>query len=140
MPPPKETTWRAYFEGVNEDNFLAPPDAVKKKDNTASIGVNIVWSALIHVAPKNAVASLKLNGNNGKVINDGTIRIPVKELGACGSDSQCQWKKMAVTIYPDTEMHFPDVNFSSEKNYRIKFFNWIKNKTEEIPLSALQVN
>lgn len=138
-PPQKETTWRAYFESVNENNFL-DQDKYGKGNNSANVGVNIVWGALIHVAPKNVTASLKINPKNGKVFNDGSIRIPIKEVGECHRDGQCQWTKKIVTVYPDMEVDIPKMTFSHAKTYRIKYFNWITKKMEEAPLSASQTN
>ncbi|MBP1000549.1 hypothetical protein [Serratia fonticola] len=68
MPPEKETTWRDYFESVNEDNFIAQPDDSKASTATASIGVNVVWGALIHVAPEKVHASLEFIEGSGNVI------------------------------------------------------------------------
>ncbi|WP_395489505.1 fimbrial protein [Cedecea davisae] len=139
-PPQKETTWRAYFESVNENNFLDEGFKSKKDNKTANVGVNIVWGALIHVAPKKVIASLKINRENGKVFNDGTIRMPVKEIGECHPDGQCLWKKTIATVYPDTEIDIPQMTFSHSKTYRIKYINWITKKMEEAPLSASQTN
>lgn len=138
-PPAKETTWRAYFEGVSGDT-LQFSESDKKNDRTANVGVNIVYGALIHVAPATITPSLKYRNNTGMIINDGTVRIPVKALGVCDPGGLCQWTTNTMTIYPETELSFPGMNFTSGKNYRIKYFNWIDNKTEEIPLPALQVN
>lgn len=135
IPPKKETTWRAYFESVNEDNFISPPTELKQSDSTVSIGVNVVWGALIHVAPEKVLPSLKFTVNSGKIFNDGTIRIPIKELGICERSGQCQWKKKSLTIYPDTTVSFPGITFARDKEYRVKYLNWITGKSEEISLS-----
>ncbi len=135
MPPEKETTWRAYFESVNEDNFIVQQGDLKKSTATASIGVNVVWGALIHVAPEKVQASLLFIEGSGKVLNNGTIRIPVKEVGVCDQSGQCQWIKVSATIYPDTEARLAGITFSRDKKYRIKYVNWITEKTEEISLS-----
>ncbi|MTD28097.1 fimbrial protein [Erwinia sorbitola] len=139
IPPKKESTWRAYFESVNEDNFLSSASEGEEK-NIASIGVNIIWGALIHVAPEVVIPSLKINADDGQVINDGTVRIPVKEWGECGLDGQCQWKKKIVTIYPDTGIYLPGMKFSADKKYRVKYINWLTKKMEELPLSVMQAN
>lgn len=135
MPPVKETTWRAYFESVNEDNFIEQRADSKTTTATASIGVNVVWGALIHVAPEKVQASLAFNEGTGKVANNGTIRIPVKEVGVCDQSGQCQWVKVSSTIYPDTEASLAGITFSRDKKYRVKYVNWITEKTEEISLS-----
>lgn len=135
MPPEKETTWRAYFEGVNEDDFITQRTDSKKTSGMASVGVNVVWGALIHVAPRKVHASLKFNKSSGKILNNGTIRIPLKEVGDCDMSGKCQWKKISATIYPDTETSLAGITLSSDKDYRFKYVNWITNKTEEISLS-----
>ncbi|BEM54860.1 fimbrial protein [Serratia marcescens] len=135
MPPVKETTWRAYFESVNEDNFIAQQGDLNAPTGTASIGVNVVWGALIHVAPEKVQASLKIIEGSGKVSNNGTIRIPVKEVGACDKSGVCQWKRISATVYPDTEATLTGITFSRDKEYRVKYVNWITKKNEEISLS-----
>ncbi|HIE6455544.1 TPA: fimbrial protein [Serratia marcescens] len=134
IPPKKETTWRAYFESVNEDNFISQQVASDSSLSKTNIGVNVVWGVLIHVAPEKIAPSLKILDNGGKISNNGTIRIPVKELGTCNNAGQCQWKKISLTVYPDTEASVPNVTFVQDKEYRIKYFNWITGKTEEISL------
>jgi hypothetical protein len=135
MPPEKETTWRAYFESVNEDNFITHQGDLTTSAAIASIGVNVVWGVLIHVAPEKIRASLEFIDTSGRVLNNGTIRIPVKEVGVCDKLGHCQWKKVSVTVYPDTEVSLAGITFSRDKEYRIKYVNWITEKTEEISLS-----
>ncbi|MBF4114181.1 fimbrial protein [Enterobacter cloacae] len=135
LPPKKETTWRAYFKSVNEESFITPRGDLKRNTATASIGVNVVWGVLIHVAPEEVQPSLTFIDGNGKILNNGTIRIPVKEVGSCKKSGQCQWIKVSATIYPDTEVSLPGIKFSHDKEYRIKYVNWITGKTEEISLS-----
>jgi len=134
--PAKETTWRVYFEGINESTFNSDSMKNKQAGNSAEVGVNIIWGALVHVAPQKVVASLKYSPSTGRVTNDGTIRIPVKEVGVCHSAGECKWEKKALTFYPDSELPIPGVNFSRGYTYKIKYFNWIKNTTEEIDLPA----
>ncbi len=134
-PPEKETTWRAYFEGVRGEDFIDYPDGNNKSN--ASIGVNIVWGALIHVMPKKIVPSIKIRRlNEGRIVNDGTIRIPIKEIGVCDKNGECKWKKMTVIVYPDMELDIKKFNFVTGVKYRVKYLNWISKKIEEIPLSV----
>jgi len=135
IPPKKETTWRAYFESVNEDNLIAQQGDLKKSSATASIGVNVVWGALIHVAPEKVQASLLFIEGSGKILNNGTIRIPIKEVEVCDQSGQCQCIKASATIYPDTEASLAGITFSRDKKYRVKYINWITEKTEEVSLS-----
>ncbi|QIP94562.1 fimbrial protein [Serratia fonticola] len=135
MPPEKETTWRAYFESVNEDNFIVQPGDSKASTATTRIGVNVVWGALIHVAPEKVHASLEFIEGSGSVLNNGTIRIPVKGVGVCDKSGLCQWRNITATVYPDTVVSLVGIKFSRDKEYRIKYVNWITEKTEEISLS-----
>lgn len=91
----------------------------------------------MQVAPQKVFASLIYNPSAGKVINNGTIRIPMKELGTCISVNNCMWEKKELTFYPDSELSIPGAPLSPGKTYKIKYFNWIKDKTEEIELPAL---
>lgn len=135
IPPDKETTWRAYFESVNEDNFISQQGNLKTSKATASIGVNVVWGALIHVGPKNVHVSLKFIEGSGKISNNGTIRIPIKEVGFCEKKGQCQWKKISANLYPDTEISLAGITFPRDKEVRVRYVNWITEKNEEISLS-----
>lgn len=139
-PPQKETTWRAYFEGVNEDAYNLNSGEDKNTAGDAQVGVSIIWGALVHVAPKKVIASVEYSPSSGKVLNTGTVRIPVKELGTCRSASDCTWEKKELTLYPDCELSIPGATFLPGKTYKIKYFNWIKNTTEVMELPALPAN
>lgn len=139
-PPEKETTWRVYFEGVSETVFNSYSDGNNQSGKAAQVGVNIIWGALVHVAPRKAEASLKYTPSTGNIINDGTIRIPVTEVGICNTGRECNWKKKALTVYPESETPIPEMHFSPGNTYKIKYFNWTKNRTEEIELPASQAN
>lgn len=134
--PEKETTWRVYFEGVSEDMFNDPDNSSAKGKSSANVGVNVIWGALIHVAPKDIIASLKYKINSSTIINDGTVRIPVKELATCDDAGKCVWAKKNITVYPNTEIAFPGLTFTSNKHYKVKYVNWLTRTTEEITLPA----
>lgn len=91
--PEKETTWRVYFEGVNEDAYNLRPGEKQNAPGDAHVGVSIIWGALVHVAPQKVIASVEYSPSSGSLINTGTVRIPVKELGTCRSASDCTWEK-----------------------------------------------
>lgn len=136
-PPQKETTWRVYFEGVNEDVYNLSNQKNRNIIGEANVGVNIIWGALVHVAPQKVNASLVYNFSTGKVINNGTIRIPVKEVGVCNSFSECKWEKKELTFYPGSALPIDGIKIFPSMTYKIKYFNWIKNTTEvmELPVS-----
>lgn len=137
--PQKETTWRVYFEGVNEITYNLSSGESKSTASDAQVGVNIIWGVLVHVAPQKEFARMEYSRASGKVINSGTIRIPVKEFGTCSSASDCKWEKKKITFYPDSVLSIPGVKFLPGKTYKIKYFNWIKNTTEVMELPASQV-
>ncbi|WP_241585913.1 fimbrial protein [Rosenbergiella epipactidis] len=135
FPPKKETTWRAYFESVNEANLIPLPGSDRNLSKTANLGVNVVWGALIHVAPEKVITSLKIVDETGKVSNEGTIRIAIDELGICDKSGECQWKKISSTVYPDTVITLKGISFDKNKEYHIKYNNWITGKNEELTLA-----
>jgi len=128
-PQQKETTWRVYFESVSEDIFSN--EVTRKKEKSAEVGVSIVWGALVHVAPNTFKPGLIFNSTTEKVINNGTVRIPFKEVGICDTSGKCIWKKDNSTIYPDTEVRISAFNSAPKGSYKIKYINWITN-TEEV--------
>lgn len=138
--PQKETTWRVYFEGVNEDVYNLNAGGNKNAAGDAQVGVSIIWGALVHVAPQQTQASMEYKVASGRVINTGTIRIPVMELGTCRSSSDCKWEKKELTLYPDCELTIQGVTFEPGKTYKVKYFNWIKNTTEVMDLPASPAN
>ncbi|MBP1019182.1 fimbrial protein [Serratia fonticola] len=131
--PEKETTWRVYFEGVSglDDNT----NAASTQAATGKVGISLVWGALVHVAPKKVVTSLALDAQRGMVINDGTLRIPLREVGVCDLAGVCDWKKETTTVYPGTELKIASLMVKPGKKYKARYFNWIKKSVEEIDLS-----
>ncbi|MEB7886712.1 fimbrial protein [Serratia fonticola] len=130
--PEKETTWRVYFEGVPE---LADSAAAAEPQTTSTkVGISLVWGALVHVAPKKAVASLRLDAQRGLVINDGTLRMPLREVGVCDQASVCHWQKETATIYPGTELKVPSLIVQPGKKYKARYYHWLKKAVEEIDL------
>ncbi|WON76147.1 fimbrial protein [Serratia sp. UGAL515B_01] len=132
--PAKETTWRVYFEGVSEKEYKGQTQG---KENSTEVGVSIVWGVLAHVAPETIIPRLKFNPDTGEIVNDGTIRMPLNEIGICEGSKRCVWKKEKATVYPDTSIRLKSVRFESGKTYRAKYFNWVSNKNEELTLSAM---
>ena len=139
FPPAKEATWRIYFESVPEEAFDGQSTSAPAARSSADVGVSVVWGALVHVAPANAWVDLKYNPVSKIIVNEGTVRVPIKEVAVCTSGNNCTWKKIKATIYPGTQVHLPGVLFSAGKIYRIKYFDWVKNTNLEIELPATQV-
>lgn len=135
--PKKETTWRVYFEGVSEAEFNDGSHNEQPQKNSAEVGVSIVWGALIHVAPAKEIASLSLNTTSRKIINTGTVRIPLQSIGVCDLGGKCNWRKETATIYPGTEIALKSLNISSGKTYRVKYSNWLNGTNEEMNLPTM---
>ena len=133
-PPEKETVWRVYFEGVAAPEELQAPSA--KSDFKPKIGVNLVWGVLVHVAPLKPVASLKIDKASGEVVNTGTLRIPVKEIGVCNIKDSCKWYPENLTVYPDTSRKIKRINLNSSDTYKIRYFNWIDKTNQELDLPS----
>lgn len=130
--PEKETTWRVYFEGVSElegNSATANPQAT-----STELGISLVWGVLVHVAPKKAIASLALDTRRGLVVNDGTLRIPLREVGVCDPAGICQWKKETATIYPGAEIKIASLIAQPGKKYKARYYHWLKKAVEEIDL------
>ncbi|MGX8939549.1 hypothetical protein ACWWJF_01510 (plasmid) [Symbiopectobacterium sp. Eva_TO] len=136
--PEKETTWRVYFERVTENEFNRVTDPAPKSKATAQVGISIIWGALVHVAPRNPLASLKIDGKTGMIINDGSLRIPLTEIGECTSAVDCTWHKEGATIYPDTKVKIKSFSYHPGTLYKARFNNWLNSKNEEISLPVIQ--
>jgi len=133
-PPAQETTWRVYFEGVTEGKFNNIENAGKKE--AASVGMNIVWGVLVHVAPQHVSVDLKYNTDDNSISNDGTIRTEISEIGECSTDTNCSWKKYRVNVYPGTRIKTDSFHFKPGGVYKVKFYNWISQKNEETTLHS----
>ncbi|HDS4947745.1 TPA: fimbrial protein [Klebsiella aerogenes] len=136
-PPEKESTWRVYFEGVKQpDSILPVPSAGTPA--SAKLGVNVIWGALVHLAPEKPLVSLRINPASGTLKNDGTLRVPLKEIGACDVNDKCQWFKEDATIYPDTERKLKVLAKARGQKYKFRYFNWINKTAEEADLPVVQ--
>ncbi|WP_411753406.1 fimbrial protein [Serratia sp. (in: enterobacteria)] len=130
--PEKETTWRVYFEGVPELEDSAA--ASEPQTTSTKVGISLVWGALVHVAPKKVVTSLRLDASRGLVINDGTLRMPLREVGICDQAGACHWQKETATIYPGTELKVASLMARPGKKYKARYYHWLKKAVEEIDL------
>lgn len=131
-PPEKETTWRVYFEAVSESEFNEVSGNSQK--SSADVGVSIIWGALIHVLPAKIKASIVYEPSKKALINNGTIRIPVTELGTCPREGACVWSKFTKTIYPDESL--PVTSLAVNGFYKLKYLNPVSSKIEELTVSS----
>ncbi len=126
--------WRVYFEGVAAPEELQT--SPEKSDFKPKIGVNLIWGVLVHVAPLKPVVSLKIDKASGEVVNTGTQRVPVKEIGVCDRQDSCKWFPENLTVYPDTSRKIKRINLNSRDTYKIRYFNWIDKTNQELALPS----
>lgn len=132
MPEKKETAWRVYFEGVNQPDDPAEENGLPAGNAQAKVGVNIIWGALVHLAPESASVALSINTAKGTVFNSGTLRVPLKEIGICNADSKCKWVEEHATVYPDTERQLKALNnMARGSHYKYRYFDWLERTTKE---------
>lgn len=131
-PPEKETTWRVYFEAVSEDEFNEVSG--KSQKSSADVGVSIIWGALIHVLPSEIKASIIYEPGKKALVNNGTIRMPITELGTCSRGGACVWSKFTKTIYPDESL--PVTALAVNGFYQLKYLNPVSSKVEELTVNS----
>ncbi|MGR7783798.1 fimbrial protein [Klebsiella aerogenes] len=112
-PPEKESTWRVYFEGVKQPDSILPA-ASAGTPASAKLGVNVILK------------------------NDGTLRVPLKEIGVCDTSDKCRWIREDATIYPDTERKLKSLTQNHGQKYKFRYFNWINKTAEEADLPVVQ--
>ncbi|EOL9123078.1 fimbrial protein [Enterobacter ludwigii] len=136
LPPEKETTWRAYFESVDEREFNDNGELNNSVKKSATVGVNIIWGALIHVLPITHDPALSYKTSTGEILNSGNVRVPIKEIGVCKVNGQCVWSKVIKTIYPDMVNSLSGVVFHPGSDYRARYMDETQNRIREIKINA----
>lgn len=132
VPPLKETTWRVYFESVPQNEFNGDQFSDKGK-KSGSVSLNIIWGVLVHVAPVKPSASLTYRPSTGEIYNSGTVRTPLKAILVCNNNGVCSWLPKNSTIYPEMKLRMPVRQ--GEHISRVRYYNWIEGKTEEMALN-----
>ncbi len=133
LPPEKETTWRIYFESVDKNTFTSEITGKSSgKDISTRVGVNIIWGVLLHVLPENAVVSMKYRPGSSEILNDGTVRFPLKEIGVCNNQGKCKWRRKVQTIYPDMRIQLKDFSFRTGGQYKFKYADVTTGDIKEI--------
>lgn len=134
--PEKEEIYRVMFESV-------PSLDDASSDNAGSaiktdVSVNLVWGILVTVPPATPEIKINLSADNKKLINIGTQRIKIIDIGLCKhgkKESECQWKKENTNLFPDKQY-----DLSSTSGYErviVKYRNWMNKKESSI---ELQIN
>lgn len=133
LPPEKETTWRIYFESVDKNTFSSEiTGKLSNKDISTRVGVNIIWGVLLHVPPQNTLVSMKYRPGSSEIVNDGTIRLPLKEIGVCDKQDKCKWQSHVKTVYPDMHIFLKDFTFRQGEQYKFKYTDVTTGNIKEI--------
>ncbi len=132
-PPTTESTWRVYFEGVKQPDVLSSGEN-KTRSAEAKLGVNVIWGALVHIAPEQPRVSLEINPELGGIINKGNVRVTLKAIGFCHANASCKWIKEDATVYPGTQRKLKSLSENSGATYKFRYFNWLSKTSEEAEL------
>jgi len=101
-PVLQETAYRLYFEGVRGPDESVPGDA---GDNArASVGVSLVWGALVNVLPEEGRAGMRVEGN--QLRNIGTLRLGVTSIADC-EGHRCTAHDISRSVYPGGVLELP---------------------------------
>lgn len=101
QPVEAETAYRVYFEGVRgpDDTPVGSEDGAQ-----ASVGVNLVWGALVNVLPVEGSARPRVQGN--ALHNDGTLRLGITSIADC-EGSRCTAHDVSRSLYPGSTLPLP---------------------------------
>ncbi len=101
QPVERETAYRVYFEGVRGPDAGGP---MTGEGAQASVGVNLVWGALVNVLPAGGEAVPRVQGQTLR--NDGTLRMGVTSIADCDG-SRCTAHDVSRSLYPGSAMPLP---------------------------------
>lgn len=113
-----ETAYRIYFEGVRapqDEAVAAPADRAQ-----ASIGVSLVWGALVNVLPAEGHVQLELRGDT--LHNTGTLRVGITSVADCDAAGACAAHDVSRSLYPGTSLQLPvsdAVDHTLQLRYRL---------------------
>lgn len=101
QPVQQETAYRVYFEGVR-----GPEDAVVEVADgaQASVGVNLVWGALVNVLPADGTVDVRVQ--DGQLRNTGTLRLGLTSIADCDG-SRCTAHDVSRSLYPGNALPLP---------------------------------
>lgn len=113
-----ETAYRIYFEGVRapQDEAVAAPSQRAQ----ASIGVSLVWGALVNVLPANGSVRLELRGHTLR--NAGTLRVGITSVADCDAAGTCAAHDVSRSLYPGSSLQLPvsvDAGHTLQLRYRL---------------------
>lgn len=101
QPVQQETAYRVYFEGVRgpDETGLDPADSAQ-----ASVGVNLVWGALVNVLPADGTVLPRVHGRTLR--NEGTLRLGITSISDC-EGTRCTAHAVSRSLYPGSELTLP---------------------------------
>ncbi|PKH70478.1 pilus assembly protein [Stenotrophomonas sp. Betaine-02u-21] len=118
QPVQQETAYRVYFEGVrapDEEAVDAPTDGAQ-----ASIGVSLVWGALVNVLPADGRVQVELRGRT--LHNIGTLRMGITSVVGCSAAGACATHEVSRSLYPGASLQLPaglEVGSTLQLRYRL---------------------
>jgi hypothetical protein len=98
-----ETAYRVYFEGVrapDDEAVDAPTDKAQ-----ATIGVSLVWGALVNVLPADGRVQVELRGRT--LHNVGTLRVGITSVAECSAAGACTTHDVSRSVYPGASLQLP---------------------------------
>ncbi len=99
----QESAYRIYFEGVRapeEEVEAAATDTAQ-----ASIGVSLVWGALVNVVPAEGNVELELHGRT--LNNTGALRVGITSVANCDAAGACAAHDVSRSLYPGASLQLP---------------------------------
>lgn len=132
-PVDKEVMYRVMFQGVP---VLDDADTAQDKTVSTQLNVNLVWGVLVSVPPQQPVILLNLSADKKEIVNRGTQRVKIFELGLCHqgkTGKQCKIFKENKNIFPDESYQLP--NKDGYSSVEVSYRDWIKKENKKITLS-----
>jgi hypothetical protein len=115
-PVARETAYRVYFEGVRPpeaDEVVLAADA-----SSASVGVSLVWGALVNVLPAQGQVALSVRGD--RLHNTGTLRVGILSLEVCTASGRCAAHTLTRSLYPGGSLQLPEA-LATDATLRLRY-------------------
>ncbi|WP_295520930.1 pilus assembly protein [uncultured Stenotrophomonas sp.] len=102
QPVQRETAYRVYFEGVRgpEEGTLVTGNS----SASASLGVSLVWGALVNVVPADGRVDVQVRDN--VLHNAGTLRLGITSVADC-QGTRCTAHVLSRSLYPGSQVALP---------------------------------
>jgi hypothetical protein len=134
QPVQRETAYRVYFEGVR-----GPEESEAATDNgaSASLGVSLVWGALVNVLPVDGEVDVRVSGD--QLRNVGTLRVGITSLADCDG-TRCTAHDISRSLYPGSSLQLP-FTVTPGHNVQLRYTltrDGYREHVQTLSLSALQ--